>query len=69
MDPMHLNEVIRETCSCGEVEHNPNTCPACQEEGDWAHTFSTMEWFEAHAALKTEFHIRNGKVFTGKHEE
>jgi hypothetical protein len=42
-------------------EHNPETCPACQAEGDWSTTSDTEQWFALHEQLGIIIHIGPGK--------
>jgi hypothetical protein len=55
-----------ETCSCGEVEHNPKTCSICQRYGDWASTGDTVEWLYVHGEDGTILHVNDGKVYYGQ---
>jgi hypothetical protein len=47
-------------------EHNPETCPACQAEGDWSTTSDTEQWFALHEQLGIIIHIGPGnRIFDG----
>lgn len=48
---------------CGQPEHNPTKCLACQEHGSWADTPDTIAWFQAHANQIT--HLWVNTIFEG----
>ena len=38
----------------GDIRTHPlEDCPVCQELGDWASCENSLEWIEAHEALRT----------------
>lgn len=62
-----LGDVVKPRCLCGAVEHNPNTCSVCQEEGYWTDTRDTIAWLEGHRDRQIELHNYEGRIYEGVH--
>lgn len=62
-----LGDVVKPRCICGAVEHNPNTCAVCQEEGYWTDTQNTIAWLEGHRDGQIELHNYEGRIYEGVH--